>query len=58
VLSRNQIAHSCMTLVLQGETKCFSKKGFKLPGYFLSVLPGGNGTEYGYGPTGMQFNIT
>jgi len=47
-----------MTLVLQGETKCFSKKGFKLPGYFLSVLPGGNGTEYGYGPTGMQFNIT
>jgi hypothetical protein len=38
---------------LQGETKSFSKKGFKIPGYFLSVLPGGNGTEYGFGPTGM-----
>ena len=29
----------------QGETKWFSKKGFKLPGYFLSHLPGGNLTE-------------
>ena len=29
----------------QGETKWFSKKAFKLPGYFLSHLPGGNLTE-------------
>ena len=35
----------CVSL-LQGETKWFSKKAFKLPGYFLTHLPGGNLTEY------------
>ena len=38
--------------MFQGETKTYSKKGYRIPGYFLSVLPGGNGTEYGFGPTG------
>ncbi|WAQ99912.1 SPN1-like protein [Mya arenaria] len=41
----------CLVMAIDGETKWFSRKGYKLPGYFLSVLPGGNGTKYGFGPT-------
>lgn len=45
------VGQRCLVMAIDGETKCFSKKGYKLPGYFLSVLPGGNGTDYGFGPT-------
>ncbi|XP_060596088.1 snurportin-1-like [Ruditapes philippinarum] len=45
------VGKRCLVMAIDGETKSFSKKGFKIPGYFLSVLPGGNGTEYGFGPT-------
>lgn len=45
------VGQRCLVMAIDGETKCFSKKGYRLPGYFLSVLPGGNGTEYGFGPT-------
>lgn len=41
----------CLVMAIDGETKWFSKKGFKLPGYFLSMLPGGNPREYGFGRT-------
>ncbi|XP_053405352.1 uncharacterized protein LOC123523052 [Mercenaria mercenaria] len=45
------VGQRCLVMAIDGETKWFSKKGFRLPGYFLSVLPGGNGTEYGFGPS-------
>lgn len=45
------VGQRCLVMAIDGETKCFSKKGFRLPGYFLSVLPGGNGHDYGFGPT-------
>ncbi|KAL4227737.1 hypothetical protein ACF0H5_013173 [Mactra antiquata] len=45
------VGQRCLVMAIDGETKWFHKKGFKLPGYFLSVLPGGNGQEYGFGPS-------
>ncbi|XP_052276684.1 uncharacterized protein LOC127875954 isoform X2 [Dreissena polymorpha] len=51
VLLTCPVGQRCLVMAIDGETKWFNKMGHKLPGYFLSVLPGGNGTEYGYGPT-------
>lgn len=39
------VGRRCCVMAVDGETKWFSKKGFKLPGYFLSHLPGGNLSE-------------
>lgn len=39
------VGKRCCVMAIDGETKWFSKKAFKLPGYFLSHLPGGNLTE-------------